>query len=248
MSHLAFDHVQFGYTDTLVLNDISFTIHSGEYVGIVGPSGAGKTTILKLLMGLEKPSHGSVHTHSQNKIGYCPQLSTVDWYFPITADQVVGMGLRNHAPGPFQSKSNKEKIQNIMTKLGIISTWGRHIRDLSGGQQQRVFLARALVSEPETLILDEPTANVDMKSRDQILHLLDHLSEKGLTIIVTIHDLTSAAAHIPRTLIINQTLKADGSPKKIFTKKVLDDAYGSDVIVFTHERMLVIADQPHRME
>ncbi len=129
--------------------------------------------------------------------------------------------------------------------MGIGDLARRHIRDLSGGQQQRVFLARALIAEPDLLVLDEPTSGVDMQSAENILRLLAELNRQGMTILITTHDLNAAAAHLPWVICLNRRVIAQGPPESVFTEDVLNLTYRGDMIVIHHDGMLFVQQKPH---
>jgi ABC-type Mn2+/Zn2+ transport system ATPase subunit len=130
----------------------------------------------------------------------------------------------------------------VLGQLGIADVAHRHIRELSGGQQQRVFLARAMFSQPDILIMDEPTSGVDVRTRHEILHLLADLHEKGLTILLTTHDLNGLAAHLPRLVCINKRVIADGSPRQVLTPEFLEQTYGAPMEVLEHGGMPLVVD------
>ena len=131
-------------------------------------------------------------------MAYVPQVETVDWNFPVTVEQVVLMGrVRKSGIWPWPTSEDKAPWRAVLERLEIADLARRHIRNLSGGQQQRVFLARALISQPDLLVLDEPTSGVDMRTAENVLHLLADLNRSGITILMTTHDLNAAAAHVP---------------------------------------------------
>ena len=206
--------VTFGYGTMPAVENINLHMHRGQFAGLVGPSGAGKTTILRLMLGLLKPTRGTVFVEGMDLRGmpssyvaYVPQIETIDWNFPVTVDQVVLMGrIRRMGRQPWASRKDKSDADALLDRLGLNGLGHRHIRDLSGGQQQRVFLARALLAEPDLLVLDEPTAGVDLKSQENILHLLADLNREGVSILMTTHDLNAAAAHLPWVFCINHFL------------------------------------------
>ena len=134
----------------------------------------------------------------------------------------------------------------LLSRLGIAEYADRHIRQLSGGQQQRVFLARALVAEPRLLLLDEPTSGVDIRTRDEVLHLLDELNHEGITVVLTTHELNAVAAHLPRLVCINRRVIADGPPLRVFTSDLLGQTYGADMPVLEYEGLRIVAERPHR--
>jgi len=133
-----------------------------------------------------------------------------------------------------------------MDRLGISDLRRRHIRELSGGQQQRVFLARALVSNPRLLLLDEATAGVDIKTRDDMLHLLDELNREGVTIVLTTHELNAVVAHLPWVVCINGGVIAEGAPERVFTPEILGRTYKAEMNVIVHNGMTLVAEMPHR--
>lgn len=245
--------VTFGYGAIPVIEHINLHLHPGQFAGLLGPSGSGKTTILKLILGNLSPLEGTVFVNgadlqgrASRRVAYVPQLETIDWNFPITVEQVVLMG-RIQSMGwlPWASRRDKEAAFEIMGRLGILEMRARHIRDLSGGQQQRAFLARALLAEPDLLVLDEPTAGVDMGTQENVLRLLAELNQQGVTILMTTHDLNAAAAHIPWVFCLNRRLIASGPPDEVFTPKILDQTYKGHMVVFRHNGMLFVGEQPH---
>jgi zinc/manganese transport system ATP-binding protein len=166
---------------------------------------------------------------AQLVVGYVPQIETVDWNFPVTVKEVVGMGIWDKSGiTPFLSKNIVIEIDRVLDSLGIRShEFGkRQIRELSGGEQQRVFLARALVRKPSILILDEPTSGVDHNTRKKILKVLTSLSQAGLTIIMTTHDLTGIARRLPWVVCMNKKIIAEGSPSEVLTDANLLKTYG----------------------
>jgi len=135
----------------------------------------------------------------------------------------------------------------VLSRLGIADLAKRHIRELSGGQQQRVFLARALVSDPKLLLLDEPTSGVDIKTRDDVLHLLSDLNADGVTILMTSHELNAVAAHLPWVICLNRQIVAQGCPEDVFTSEVLSRTYGADIMVVRKDGVTLIGDIPHTL-
>lgn len=247
------NHVSFGYGAEPVLEDIDLHLHPGQFAAVVGPSGSGKTTLLKLILGTLQPTHGflTIHNHALNghaapQIAYVPQLETVDWNFPVTVEQVVQMGrVRRAGLWPWPSAQDKHRLRDVLTRLGIAELARRHIRDLSGGQQQRVFLARALIAQPDLLVLDEPTTGVDLRTAENMLHLLADLNQHGMTILISTHDLNAAAAHLPWVICLNRRIIAQGSPEAIFSEEILNKTYRGDMIVIHQDGMLFVQQKPH---
>jgi zinc/manganese transport system ATP-binding protein/zinc transport system ATP-binding protein len=247
------DGVTCGYQGEVVLRDVSLRVEAGDFVGLLGPSGSGKTTMLRTLLGATVIHHGSVRVDGRMvtdrhrpKVGYVPQLETVDWNFPVTVQEVVLMGRASESgPFPWNRHQDRDLAHSMMDRLGIGDLAKRHIRELSGGQQQRVFLARALVSNPRLLLLDEPTSGVDIKTRDDILHLLDELNHQGVTVLMTTHELNAVAAHLPWVVCLNRRVIAEGPPGDVFTPKILEQTYGVEMPVVRYQGLTLVAERPH---
>ena len=245
--------VTFGYGALPTLEDIDLHLHRGQFAALVGPSGAGKTTLLKLILGTLRPTHGGIYLQGEllrngyaPRVGYVPQLETVDWNFPVTVEQAVWMGqIRNKNIWPWMNIKEQKQVQEMLERLRIDDLAGRHIRDLSGGQQQRVFLARALISKPDLLVLDEPTVGLDVQTAEMILVLLAELNRQGVTLLMTTHDLNAAAAHLPWVICLNQKVVAQGAPEDVFTEAILSETYRGEMMVFTHNGMIFIQQKPH---
>jgi zinc/manganese transport system ATP-binding protein len=251
-----FSGVSCGYDNRAVLRDIDLTIDEGAFVGIVGPSGAGKTTLLRAIVGAVPRVSGEltfdgrpVGRGGTPGVGWVPQLETVDWNFPATVGEVVLMGRWSERPWrAWASGEDLAAVDALLERLGIGGLGRRHIRELSGGQQQRVFLARAMIGEPRLLLLDEPTSGVDLKTRDDILHLLADLNGDGMTIVMTTHELNTVAAHLPWVVCVNGSIVAEGDPDDIFTSEILGRTYGADLRVVRQNGIILVADAaPHRL-
>ena len=228
-----------------VLDDVSLTIRPGTFTGIVGPSGSGKTTVLRLLLGSVHPQHGTVIRRPNLSIGYVPQVETINWNFPVTVAETVLMSARNGRNWPWTNQAEKHAVADVLDRLGIGDLAQRHIRQLSGGQQQRVFIARALFSSPELLLMDEPTSGVDVRTRHEMLHLLSELHDSGISIVVTTHDLNGLAAHLPQLVCLNTTVMGVGTPREVLTADILERTYGAPMEVLEHAGMPLIIEGRH---
>ena len=242
-----------GYEKQRVLNRVDLQIMKGDFVGLLGPSGSGKTTLLRSMLGAVDVYEGEVlvegrrSSEGRPRIGYVPQLETIDWNFPVTVREVVMMGrTMENRFFPWFRREERELADRMMEQLGILHLAGRHIRELSGGQQQRAFLARALVSSPSLLLLDEPTSGVDVKTRDDVMHLLHDLNHEGVTIVITTHEINAVAVHLPRLVCLAGRVLAEGTPYDVITTEVLRQTYGADMPVIHYEGMPIVAESPHR--
>lgn len=205
--------LSFSYGGHEVLSHISLDIHEGDYIGIVGPNGAGKTTFLRIILGLLKPTFGDVRILG-DKVSYVPQKAiNFDQNFPATVWDIVSMGLREKV----SQTARVTEIQNALQHVGMLECKDRRIGDLSGGQQQRVFIARALVSHPRIILLDEPTTGIDSAMQDEFYALLKDLNERlGLTLVLVSHDIERVVREVMHVACINTTLEFHVSPQQYY--------------------------------
>jgi zinc/manganese transport system ATP-binding protein/zinc transport system ATP-binding protein len=245
--------VSSNYGDTVALQGVSLKIWPGQFMAIVGPNGGGKTTLLRTILGMVPVTAGEVLVRGQSlsrsslqRIGYVPQLETIDWNFPITVEEVITMGffVKNRWCGGIGDKE-KRKLYNIMDRLNLTGLGKRHIRELSGGQQQAVFIGRALIGDPELILLDEPASGLDIRSRDDVIHFLHEINHQGVAIVLTAHDLNWVAAHLPWAVCLNERLIAEGPPNEIFSPEVLKETYSGELVVIHQEGMVMIGERPH---
>lgn len=211
-SIIHFEDVYFSYQDTLVLEEINIDVRAKEFIGIFGPNGGGKTTMLKLIMGFIKPSRGTVKVcgdspqAARGKMAYVPQGLRFDRQFPISVLELILSGRLSRLP--WHGRFMPEDIQiaeEMIRKVGLWEMRNRSFGTLSGGQAQRALIARALVSQPELLLLDEPTASVDSKSEEDIYRILDEL--KGvITILMVTHHLQRTIDHVHRVLLVRKNV------------------------------------------
>ena len=232
--------VQLG--STLVLDRVDLRVRRGEFVGIVGPSGSGKTTLLRAVLGTVAAGGGGVDVLPGLRVGYVPQVESVDWNFPVTVLEVMVMSRAARFGRPRTTGAERADAEAVLARLGLAGLADRHIRELSGGQQQRVFVARALYRRPDLLVLDEPTSGVDVRTRHEVLHLLGDLHADGMTILLTTHDLNGLAAHLPRIVCLSGTVVADGAPLDVLDADVLERTYGAPMEVLHHGGMPVVVD------
>jgi zinc transport system ATP-binding protein len=232
-------NLYFTVREQKILSNISFEIHGGEYIAVIGPNGGGKTTLIRLLLGLEKQTSGTIKIFGKSvksfrqwhKIGYVPQrASLVDENFPATVEDIVKMG-RIAKRGIFQrnTKEDMKYIYDAMQKMDILDLKDKMVGVLSGGQRQRVMIARALASSPDILILDEPNTGVDMNSQNRFYALLSKLNkEENITIVFITHDIGVIADDINRLFTINQKATICNNPKETLSCEEVTELYGRE--------------------
>ena len=225
-----------------VIVNVDLVVGERQFVGVVGPSGSGKTTLLRAIAGSIAPVRGTITRRRGLRIAYVPQVETINWSFPVTVEQCVLMARVTGRRLPWPSAAERTKVREMLARLDIEHLRSRHIRELSGGQQQRVFIARAMLGEPELLLLDEPTSGVDVRLRHEILHLLDDLNARGLAILLSTHDLNGIAAHLPQVVCLNRTVIGAGRPTDVLTPDILERTYGASMRVLEHGGMPVVVD------
>ena len=230
--------VWFGYGDRPVLEGVDLAIGPREFVSLVGPNGGGKSTLLKLALGLLTPQRGRVRLLGQEpaqarwRVGYMPQFAQLDPQFPVTLIDVVLMGrLRGLAPvGPFGA-AHRRAAEAALSEVGLFEERKRSFAALSGGQRQRGLIARALACEPELLLLDEPTANLDMKVEEQLYDLLSQLSRR-LTVVLVSHDVGFVSQFVQRVVCVNRRVSVHSTSQ--ITGEVISELYGRDVRMVHH--------------
>jgi ABC-type Mn2+/Zn2+ transport system ATPase subunit len=245
---VTFDHATLGYGRNVVLRDISFTIPEGDFLGLVGPNGSGKTTILRALLGTHPPLAGSVTVAPGLRFGYVPQRDQVDYDYPLTALDVVLMGRYDRIGlGRRPSREDREHALQALQQVGIPDLADRHLRNLSGGQRQRTLMARALAGAPNILVLDEPTNGMDLVSTTQILGLVRDLHERsGITVLMVSHALNEVANYVERiALVMNEAFRI-GTVAEIMNETVLSDLYGIPVEVSAFEGHRVVIARRQR--
>lgn len=240
------DNVSFGYGPEPVLEAINLAVHRGDYLGLIGPNGSGKTTLLKLILGsLPAPRSGEVRLfgtpapafRERWRIGYVGQkAASFNSGFPATVEEVVATGMAaRRGLFRFYTAADRAAVREALDRVGMLSLKDRLIGRLSGGQQQRVFIARAVVSRPELLILDEPTVGVDVQAEDQFYRLVRDLrAEMGLSVILVSHDIGAVAHEVTSLACLNRKLFYHGSPEDFGTEDQLCELYGHPVRMVGH--------------
>jgi ABC-type Mn2+/Zn2+ transport system ATPase subunit len=234
---LTLENVTVAYDGRAVLSDVTLSVPHGAQVAIVGPNGAGKSTLFKALVGLLPIRSGTAFVRDRETsrrdetIAYVPQREEIDWGFPVTVHDVVMMG-RYGRLGWFKrpGAADRDVVARCLDELGIADLERRAIGELSGGQQQRVFLARALAQEPHVLLLDEPFTGVDVGARESLLDVLARLRGKGITVLVSTHDMETAAKRFELVALLNGRLIAYGAPPDVFTPEHLQEAFGGQAL------------------
>jgi manganese/zinc/iron transport system ATP- binding protein len=241
---ISFDHATLGYGRHVVLSEISFDIPAGDFLGLVGPNGAGKTTILRAILGSLAPLEGTVTTAPDVRFGYVPQRDSVDYGFPLKVIDVVVMG-RYDRIGLFRrpSKADRDLGCDALDHVGIGHLADEQLNSLSGGQKQRVLIARALVGQPNVLVLDEPTNGMDLVSTTQILGLVRELHERdNLTVLMVSHALNEVANYVDRIALVVERGFRIGTVADIMTEDTLTQMYGIPVDVDEmHGHRIVVA-------
>jgi zinc transport system ATP-binding protein len=214
---LALEHVSFAYgSGPIVLRDVSFAVEPGEFVAIAGPNGGGKTTLLRLVLGLERPTAGRVRVETR-RLGYLAQRAEAGVDAPLTVRELVGAGraARTRLLGPLAPK-DRDAVREAIERVGLGRLADRRLRTLSGGQQQRAFIAKALAAEPELLVLDEPTTGVDAESQEAIAELLEGLrSALGMTILYVSHEFGAVERFVERVVLVRGEIVFDGPPSQL---------------------------------
>jgi zinc transport system ATP-binding protein len=232
---IAARHVTFGYGPETVVEDVSLEIRPRDFLAIIGPNGGGKTTLVKILLGLLRPQSGEVvwtPPLRPGRMGYVPQFSTFDKDFPLRVSDVVLMGkLGRHSLFRPYTRKDREDVDRVLARLGLTHLAAEHVREISGGQLQRVLIARAVVAEPEILFLDEPTASIDAESRGTLTGLLEELNQRIPVVVIT-HDVTGLAHLVRRIACVNRRLVCHEGAE--LDAQTLEEAYGGPVELVTH--------------
>lgn len=231
MHVVEFENVSFSYGGALVLDNISFTVSKGDLLGMIGPNGAGKTTLFSCMLGLLGGYRGSIRIFGEDirknrkalsKVGYIPQRKNIDQNFPATVEEIVSLGITSSR----KDRSDRERIASALKTVGLSALHDRKIGELSGGQQQRVLIAKAIVNEPELLILDEPATGIDLETQNKFYSLLKQLNQENrITMIWSSHDLDAVNRLATNVACINRSMFFHGQTHEFFENADLLKAY-----------------------
>lgn len=245
------------YQDKIVLEDVSFCVHRGDFWGILGPNGSGKTTLLRTILGLVEPFAGSITIFGsapqqlgkkRDRVGYVPQHAVIDFNFPLRVKDAVLLGRsRKIGIGRRPSAADREAVERALALVEITDLADRQIGRLSGGQRQRVLIARALALEPEILLLDEPTAALDVNAAEGFYEWLHAMHQKmKLTLMLVSHDIGVVSRHVSAVACLNRRLVAHGIPAEVLSRETMEQMYGCDALLFGHGELphMVVSRQP----
>ncbi len=230
--------LSFAYDETPVLTDVGFDIDALDSVCIVGPNGGGKTTLIKLMLGLLEPDTGTVRIYGgkpaaqRRRIGYVPQYAHYDARFPISVQEVVSMGRLGNSLSGRYTRADREAVRDALDAVSLADLLERSFASLSGGQRQRILIARALASGGDILILDEPTANIDSASEQQFFELLGHLNSH-MTILMVTHEVGFASTFFKRIICVNNQVYIH--PTSELTGELIQNMYGGNLQMIRHD-------------
>jgi len=243
---IRFTDVTAGYDGEPAVEHVDLAIEPGSLVAVFGPNGGGKTTLLKLMAGLLRPWHGSIEVlgvppgSAARRITYVPQAELVDWSFPVSVFDVAMMG-RYPMLGPLRQPGARDRdaVRAALDRVGMLDRSNTQIGRLSGGQRRRAFLARAIASEAELYLLDEPVTGVDVPTQEDLMELLSAESRAGRTVVATTHDLAAASRHFGQVVGVNRRIQADGAVALLSDPDVLKRTYGGHLLVIGHHGVLL---------
>jgi zinc/manganese transport system ATP-binding protein len=244
---IAVEHLNVHLGGEWVLRDLSFNVKPGEFIGIIGPNGAGKTTLLRTLLGMLKPESGSVAfrgkdagTAASPVFGYAPQIRQMDAETPLRAWDFVSFGLRRRFP-PWLSRHDRRLIEEAMLATDSYEFAEKPVSKLSGGERQRLFIAQTLVRNPQVLLLDEPTSNLDPGSQENVASIVHFLNqERGIGVLFVTHDVNLIAKHAHRILYLTKGQYAIGTVKQVLQSSVLSRLYEAPVEVLNIGSKIVV--------
>jgi zinc/manganese transport system ATP-binding protein len=250
---LGVDQVSVTLSGRQILNDVSFSIRAGEFTGLIGPNGAGKTTLLRVILGLQRPVRGAVtvlggpRSPRSQAIGYVPQKVLLDPDMPIRARDLVALGADGNRYGlRLPSRDRGEAVREMLHAVDAEGFADARVGNLSGGEQQRVLIAQALISRPRLLLLDEPLANLDLRSGQEIIGLLARIArEQQIAVLLSAHEINPLLPVMDRVVYLAAGRAASGPTSEVITSDVLSRLYGYHVeVLHVHGRILVVAGDP----
>ncbi len=234
-----------------ILSDVNFEIAPGQFTGLIGSNGAGKTTLMRVILGLQSPTNGRLvlagdtpDARRSSPVGYVPQKFLLDPDIPLRARDLVALGLDGHRLGiPLPSRSRRERVDEMLNAVGAQAFAEERVGRLSGGEQQRVLIAHALVSRPSLLLLDEPLANLDIRSVREIVALISRLArEQGVAVLISAHEVNPLLRAMDQVVYIASGRVASGPTDEVIRSEVLSRLYGQHVdVLHLHGRVLVVA-------
>jgi zinc/manganese transport system ATP-binding protein len=246
---LVVDHLSVRLAGRMIFEDVGFTLARGEFCGLIGANGSGKTTLLRAILGFTRPVSGEVRMgpgdgRGPAPVGYVPQKILLDPQLPLRARDVVALGLDGRRLGlPLPSRTREARVDEMLGAVGAADFAGRRIGDLSGGQQQRILVAHALVRRPQLLLLDEPLANLDVRSAAEIVALLRSLCDTyHVAVLLSAHDMNPLLAYMDRIVYLANGHAASGKTDDVVRTDVLSRLYGHPIdVVHVRDRIVVMA-------
>jgi zinc/manganese transport system ATP-binding protein len=244
---LAVEGVSVSLAGRQILNDVSFTVGAGQFTGLIGPNGAGKTTLLRVILGLQRPTSGTVlapRSRGHSSIGYVPQKVLLDSDLPMRARDLIALGIDGNRFGmPLPSKRRSEAVREMLRAVDAERFADARVGHLSGGEQQRVLIAHALISHPRLLLLDEPLANLDLRSGQEIISLLARIAtEHQVAVLLSAHEVNPLLPVMDRVVYMANGRAASGTTDQVIQAEVLSKLYGHHVdVLHVHGRVLVVA-------
>ena len=244
---LAVDGISVALSGREILHDVTFHINAGEFTGLIGSNGAGKTTLLRVILGLITPTAGTVRVASGSRqplIGYVPQRITLDPDMPLRARDLVGLGIDGQRFGlPWPSSTRRRQVDEMLEAVDAVRFADSRVGNLSGGEQQRILIAHALISHPRLLLLDEPLANLDIASEQEVVDLLAVIArEQRIAVLISTHDMNPLLPVMDRIVYIANGRIATGTTAEVVTSESLTKLYGVHVdVIHVHDRILVVA-------
>jgi zinc/manganese transport system ATP-binding protein len=233
-----------------ILHDVQFSVRPGEFTGLIGSNGAGKTTLLRVILGLQAPTAGTVLLDGRARsrrnplTGYVPQKFLLDPDMPLRARDLVALGVDAHRPGiPWPSRARRALVEETLAAVDALAFADKRVGQLSGGEQQRVLIAHALIAAPRLLLLDEPLANLDLRSGQEVVALLARIArERDMAVLISAHEMNPLLAVMDRIVYVAGGRVASGSTEQVVRADVLSELYGHHVDVLNvHGRVLVVA-------